>query len=121
MEHSELLLSACEWSILSCCSLRVQTPVATHNAKVQTLEPVVGRSEAERLQSQLADAGARLREKEREIVVSSSQHTATVYFQYWSVVFEVLLKLFSYMLYEQQIAPGTFFEVPSSLLKLAKE
>ena len=90
----------------------MQTPVATHNAKVQTQEPVVGRSEAERLQSQLADAGARLREKEREIVVSSSQHSYRIFpIFFWSVVFEVLLKLFSYMLYEQQIASGTFFEV----------
>ena len=44
--------------------------MATHHAKVQTVEPVVARSEAERLQTQLADVGARLREKEREIVVS---------------------------------------------------
>ena len=78
--------------------------VATHNAKVQTVEPVVGRSEAERLQSQLADTGARLREKEREIVVSSSQRSYSIFL---GCFFEVLLKLFPYMLYEQQIASGS--------------
>lgn len=44
--------------------------MATQHAKVQTVEPVVARSEADRLQTQLTDVGARLREKEREIVVS---------------------------------------------------
>ena len=53
--------------------------MTTHNAKVQTVEPVVGRSEVERLQTQMADVGARLREKEREIVVSSSQHCSSLY------------------------------------------
>ena len=43
----------------------------THNAKVQTSEPVVDRAEVEGLQAQLADTAARLQESERAILVST--------------------------------------------------
>lgn len=42
----------------------------THNAKVQTTEPVVGRGEVEGLRTQLEDTAARLQESERTVLVS---------------------------------------------------
>ena len=43
----------------------------SHNAKVQTTEPVVGVTEVEGLRTQLTDTAARLQESERAVLVRS--------------------------------------------------
>ena len=55
----------------SVCLQAVPTKPRTHNAKVQTSEPVVDRADVEGLQAQLADTAARLQESERAILVST--------------------------------------------------